>query len=188
MAGDAIFSLRSALDCCWMGLKRAVHAEAAKHTLPRKDTRDDLVKFLVKVSMEHSFKGADRFLLDTLRTYRDGNEALWFAAQVDNWNKHNMLVTTVQRTTVASFSGTFPGGGRLESEGNQIEGNVQLFNFSGPAANFQPDADADIFFEVMLVSRKPVDKRPLLPFLSKVVKDTQEAVEAFAREFGKDSA
>ena len=65
--------------------------------------------------MEAVFQGTDSFILDKVKPYRDGNEAIWFAGKVDNWNKHNMLVVTLQRSSINEFTGTVhnPSGGGI---------------------------------------------------------------------------
>jgi hypothetical protein len=185
IAGDAIFSLRSALDCCWMGLRRAIHGPLdTKATLPRKDTREEMIGTLEKASVEQRFAGINDFVLDEVKPYRKGNEVLWLVGQADNWNKDNMIIMALTGTRVDNFSGTLPLGGRFEVSGGQFIGD-----FPGPVMNFGPGCEVennpDLTFDVFLVSRKPVDERPLMPFLFAALKDTSEAVNAFIEKFGK---
>lgn len=182
-AGDAIFSLRSALDCCWMGLKRAVDAEAAKSTLPRGITRKEVERVLEKASVNVPFEGADLLILDKIRPYKEGNETLWLAGQLDNWNKHNMLITSLHSTRpVRLVVRNKVTGGIAVFEGCNFVGENLVYLGVGP---FEIEGNADVPMDVVLVSRKPEDKRLLMPFLTSLLKDTHEAVELFAATFGE---
>lgn len=76
LASDIIHSLRSALDCCWTGLKRAADKKSRGGTLPRGRTRDEVKSTLKGASIEVSVQGSDQFLLDILLAYEEGNEVL----------------------------------------------------------------------------------------------------------------
>lgn len=186
-AGDAIFSLRSALDCCWMGLKRAAYAKAKKDTLPRADTRHGVEGELKKASVEHAFKGADRFILNKIRPYEDGNEALWFLAKADNWNKHNMLLATLARSTV---NGTFKPavGGHITFVDCKIEAGGPFTFIGGPAlSDSTHDFQTGTPPEIVIGLGESGSTRPLVPFLVSALQQTHEAVEAFASTFGKNA-
>jgi len=186
-AGDIIFSARSALDCCWMGLKRANDASAGKGTLPRADTREELVGSLRKFSVESAFTGSDELVLNGVRPYRDGNEALWFGGKVDNWNKHNMIVLTAQKSHIHSVVLINPlrrvdiSFNDFKVVGSPPEGGGII---GGVSLQVHPDHKPVMTSEIILVSRKPVDERPLIPFLAALLKETREAVELFTATFG----
>lgn len=184
LAGDIIFSLRSALDCCWMGLRRAINANAVKDTLPTGPAHE--VKLTIKkTSVETTFPGVERFLLKELMAHEGGNEILWFLRQADNWNKHNMLLLVGQHTHAGKAVWNFPGGGKVELE-NVGFGGFQD-GFLGAPATGAPwlDDKSDIAFDVILKSRKPVDERLLMPFLRAALVDTRKGVDDFIRLFGK---
>ena len=191
-AGDIIFNLRSALDCCWMGMKRSINRDATKGTLPRAEDRKSVVGSLGKVSMESAFQGSDAFILDEIRPYREGRENLWTIAQVDNWNKHNMLIMAARETN----SGTIhieaerEGGGKVNfyASNNKVLGGGSMGLF-----NFDPDAtvryhQANTTFDIILQFREAIAERPLIPFLRGALKDTKECVDLFVSRFGKPSS
>jgi hypothetical protein len=182
LAGDAIFNLRSALDCCWMGLRRAIDADADKGTLPRGLRRQEVEGTIHKASIEHAFQGIGAFVLDKVKPYREGNEELWLAGQIDNWNKHNMLMMAVRATTIVDFQATV-GGMNIIIKDCQFIGNTKPFGVA-PGLDFKVDREPDLAFDISLIWGKSLEERPLMPFLSAVLKDTHEAVQGFIAAFG----
>lgn len=190
MAGDIIFSLRSAIDCCWMGLKRAVQADADKGTLPRADTADGVKGAVEKAAMEARFPGIGDFILDEIRPYRFGREAIWFAAKIDNWNKHNMLLLAGRSTTINNHTlvGTNPTGRKLfmSIENSVVIGEDSFVRLPTDLAIEHEHASVRV--DIILQSREPVDERLLMPFLLDAYRNTAECVELFATRFGKPAA
>lgn len=184
LAGDAIFNLRSALDCCWMGLRRAMGREGKK-TLPRAETRKELINTMKNASVEDTFKGSDAFIIDRISACKDGNEVLWFGGQVDNWNKHNMIILTTQGTDVRDAVVKNDTGFTMVMRDNYVEGHIEggSIKFDGPVS-LSPDHKANIATDIFIVSRDPVDKRALIPFVTSLLKETHEAVELFVATFG----
>ena len=185
LAGDIIFSLRSALDCCWMGLRRAISASASKGTLPR-GTANQVKSTIKEATVERAFPGVQRFLLDELKAYEGGNELLWFIAQADNWNKHNMLMVVAQRTSVGSAILMFPDGLRVELENASFQGFAGGPFFSAPTSGAPKwENQSNVSFDILLKIGKPIDERHLMPFLRAALVDTRKGVDDFVRLFGK---
>lgn len=187
LAGDAIFSLRSALDCCWMGLRRAMGKEGKK-TLPRAKTRKELIETMKKASVEEAFKGSDALIMDEINACQDGNEILWFGGQVDNWNKHNMIILTTQGTEVRDAVVKSDAGFTMVMRDNYIEGHIEggSIKFDSPVS-LSPDHKANIAADVFIVSKDPVDKRPLILFVTSLLKETHKAVELFVATCGQQA-
>lgn len=183
--GDAIFSLRSALDCCWMGLQRSRDANASKGTLPRAETELALRSAIEPIGLFREIPNLEGFILSEVRPFRDGNEVIWFAAQLDNWNKHNMLLITFPASKVrfielqrqgeigtvtfqdCVFEGVVPGG--------MISSNKPLKVVDGTTVDVRTD--------MLISSRRPPDERPLLPFLDELWAQTSSLVKRFSEEF-----
>lgn len=183
-AGDAIFNLRSALDCCWMGMKRAIDAKAGKATLPRAKTRKEVIGVLKNASMEHAFPRSDEIILDEIRPYEDGSETLWFAGQLDNWNKHNMLISHAQSTRTNSITIRHKNGGDMTFTDCNFVGQ-NTFNLGpGNVKDFTLEGDTNLSIDVVLVCRRTSEERPVVPFLSALLKETHAAVELLVREYG----
>lgn len=186
LAGDAIFSLRSALDCCWMGLKRAIDPKAEKATFPRATTLDELKGTLKKASVEQCFPGSDRLILDGIKSYQDGNETLWFVAQVDNWNKHNMLPLALSRTRLSGVFRTTNGMVTLIDDDQIISSKPVSFIGFGDGADVELHGEANVSLDIIISLGKPADERPLLPFLTSALQETDKAVKLLVSAFGKD--
>ncbi|WP_164549742.1 hypothetical protein [Altericroceibacterium xinjiangense] len=188
LAGDIVFSLRSALDCCWMGLRRAIDSEAGKGTLPRGNP-ESVEAVIQKASLRTKFPAAAEFILSELKPFKNGNETLWFIAQVDNWNKHNMLMLVIQHSHFEDA--------RFNGQGIEIKlTNSGIVNFpddngiiGSPA--FGPiylDQTSSVSCELILCLQKPADKRPLIPFLKAALQETERGVGRFADFFGSGAS
>lgn len=182
MAGDAIFSLRSALDCCWMGLIRASDPDTSKTTLPRADTREGVEGTVKKAAVEATFPGAEKFILDEIRPYKSGREVLWWAAKLDNWNKHNMLLCTTRTTQADYLHIRTMEGGSLTFVNSKIHNSTLIASGHGS----HPDNDADLTTEIIVQCRETGEERPLIPFITALSEETTEAVELFFSTFGGD--
>lgn len=182
--GDIIFSLRSALDCCWMGLARSINADSPKDTLPRGDAESVKVR-IDKAPIKNTFPATEQFLLEDLQAYKGGNEILWFVGQVDNWNKHNMLVVVAQRTSVLDAKASVPGGPTIDLINCEFTGFPDGFiSVSGATGMLKWQQNANVSFDIILKSRKPVDERRLMPFLRAALVDTRKGVDNFISKFG----
>lgn len=185
-AGDAIFSLRSALDCCWMGLERSLDAGADKGTLPRCDTLDELKKSPKMKILERRLEGLEKFICEIVRPFKAGHEEIWFAGKIDNWNKHNMIVLTSHRTELQSAVFQNVEGGTFQFRNCVFEGHAPggLIGSDRPLSLALNNA-VRFTTEIVLVSIKPPNERPLMPFLSVLLETTDKVVEAFVARFGK---
>ena len=189
LVGDIVFSLRSALDCCWMGLRRAIDANEDKGTLPRGDFRN-AESTIDKAALESAFPGIKRFLLHELKAYKGGNEILWLTAQADNWNKHNKLNVSFQSTRGSNATLRFPGGAAIK-----LKGNSGFVGFGGWPGDFafatsasgppKWDNDSDVSFDILLMIGKTGHERHLMPFLRTALIDTRNGVDDFIRLFDK---
>ena len=184
MSGDIVFNLRSALDCCWMGLHRAIDADADKKTLPRGDAANVAAHISKLGKLTRAFPMVEAFLMNELQARKDGNEVLWFLAQVDNWNKHNMLVLLGQETKFTSATFGKPGGGQIKLYDSTISGCDKIPAF-GSDQPLELQENAEFSFEVILHSRKPLDNRYLIPFLRSALIETRKGVDLFGAKFTK---
>ncbi|MEX1154521.1 hypothetical protein [Parvibaculum sp.] len=191
LAGDAIHNMRAALDYCWMGLWRSVHPNPPKATLPRGISRQEVVGTLKKTAMEQSIPGVDAFVLDTLRSYKGGNDLLWLAGQLDNWNKHNLLIATLGVTKIIELTCS-SNTGRIKNvifDGTEVIASkpvspirIQL----SPGEFMQFDRGPVVAVDVFISFREAIEEGPLVPFLGAMLQETAEAVRLFQTTFGID--
>lgn len=183
--GDTCHNLRSALDCCWMGLKRAQGVvKDGKNTLPRDNGRKGVETTIDQTTVESSFPGAKRFILEDLQAFEGGNEILWLVGKIDNWDKHNMLVASIQSTTFHRVTGKNRFGASFDLSGLRVEGISTVEAIKLPIGA-KLDQQANITFDVILQSRVPPDERHLMPFLRAALEDTRKGVDGFISRFGK---
>jgi hypothetical protein len=182
LAGDAVHNLRAALDYCWMGLWRSIDPDAKKDTLPRGKLRDDVERRLRQVQMEDAIQGIDSFILDRIKPYEDGGNLLWLAGQLDNWDKHNLLIMTLGATMIRRMSIK----GTLLDHIQVVAGKPLSFISFGatPDDSIQFDYEPDVAVDLVISHGETICERPLVPLLVGILKGTAEAVELFRATFG----
>jgi hypothetical protein len=188
MTGDAVHNLRTALDYCWMGLRRSISPDPGKHTLPRGVKREEVEGTLRKAAIEQSIEGIDAFVLDRIKPYRDGNYLLWLLGQLDNRNKHNLLITTLAASHVRKMSLSSKSGriSDIQITDGQFGGPLRLIGTDDPTDPLQIDGEPDVAVEVVLLHGKMESEGPLIPFMVASLKETAQAVKLFYATFGKD--
>jgi hypothetical protein len=184
ISGDIIFSLRSALDCCWMGLKRAVHPATKKGTLPRGLTREDVKGTLAKASLEGMFPGCDNFILDELRPFRDSGNSLWMGAQLDNWNKHNMLIISYRHTVIGELILLHKNGSKMIWKNCRFSGSEPYFR---TLPGYALSGDPAIMSDVLLGHTEFDFSEPATTFIERLAEETHKSVELFISKFGANT-
>ena len=127
--GDAVHNLRAALDLLATGIARTHNANAIIH-YPMSRVREDLVvkpgtnptpaqKSLKAI--EQALSGATSLILDEIRPTNGPNDALWSFHALDNDDKHNLLIPTVNVTSVSNLNCTI---GTNRFVGGQIGGDA----------------------------------------------------------------
>lgn len=186
LAGDICGNLRSALDCAWMGLVRAEGTEA-KHTLPIASNRKGVESMVGNSPVKAAAGDAVILLRDELGAHQDwengGSRALSALNELNNWQKHNLLLTT----PVAVFGGPIIISTTLcknISIGQNITvslGEQGLAKLSGEPVEVRHEGETT--GDIMIKGVKFLSPEPIVPTLLNFVEFTREAVIAFVRHF-----
>lgn len=186
VAGDCIFSFRSALDCCWSGLHRSLDRRSGKTTLPRGKVRQEVSGTLKNNSVEKGFPGSDELILDGIRPYEEGNRAIWLGAQFDNWNKHNMLIAQIHSNKTSNLIVRRKNGGEMHLNNCRFFGAGLISLGPGDVSDFE--LDGELHLDASIRMRLPhvgadVDMIEFLDELSTASDDAVTSLTSLVDDF-----
>jgi hypothetical protein len=188
IAGDTVFNLRSLLDYAWMGLVRAATDKPTptKSTLPIADNKRGLLKMIDNAPIGAATPLAKRLLVEVLGAHRDfsdgGNPNLVALNELSNWNKHNLITTTVGVTKLRNLA-YVSGNHRIEIGELEVKGEV------GDIANLGGAGEANLEFtgeprvEILFGGHGALDGRPVLEILQLFLNMTHTFLGAFYNAF-----
>jgi hypothetical protein len=186
LLGDFCHNCRSALDFAWMGLVRAA-GNTSRATMPISSNRQGLVTTIGKAAIGQATAQAEVLLGDVIRSHQDfeagGNRALAELNELSNWQKHNLLIPTIQVTAVHDVEITTDGCsasfGTMEVHSNEIRSD--LFSIAGPNGQFKHNGKPTV--DVFLQGPKLVELQPLLPALVNFRELATQGLKAFCEAF-----
>jgi hypothetical protein len=186
LTADVVANLRNALDCAWMGLNRAEGSEN-KATLPIGSNRKGLITTIGKSAVKARADDAIALLSDDLNAHRDftddGSRPLALLNDLNNWQKHNMLLLmptftvgqTIRIDTTHALN-TVLKGCRVRGYGETVLGSV-----SGQIINLEQQGETT--GEILVGTERIADPQPLIPTMLQLLETTKKAIEAFATRF-----
>ena len=181
--GDAVHNLRAALDHLATGIIRT-HDPKAKPYFPIHPERKSLETAPDLARIEANLPGAKKLLLEEIRPENGPNEHLWLFNDLDNADKHSLILPTISVTKIETSGITLPGGttiGTLEVSGDATR-PINLIRDAGQISiddNFKVTASV-LFGEGTLFKNKPVI--PTLMQIADIVTDTLDQFEALIRK------
>jgi hypothetical protein len=183
LAGDAIRNLRGSLDYCWTGLDRARGIDKSNVTLPIANNRKGVKSSVENTEVGKAFPGTVK-LLEDLGAHADfddnGNRPLLILNRLSNWEKHNLLIFTIQR--VRTFNVTVQGM-RLSTIDIQTDRDapVELHGSRPWLANSQSEANSTS--DIIFGKHDFAEGEPLFPLMRQISKVASEVIEAFEKRF-----
>jgi hypothetical protein len=184
MLGDAVHNLSSALDHAWMVLTRASRDSAAKLTFPTNEFWENLITTVANSPVKGTFPEVERLIRDEIAPAKDRKgHRLWAIRQLDNLDKHNLIIPAMQVAAVENFiarsdQGQIFAGGRIQLSGygalhtvTSLQGKAELYG------NTKPSIDI-VFREDQFLANQPV-----LPALRQTAQAVAETVKLFDETF-----
>jgi hypothetical protein len=203
LAGDIVHNLKSAADYCWMGLYRSIDPRTVeKLTMPRGDRWEEVKGKVTQAAENLGLPNIVEFVLDAVQPYNvpppigrepreDGNRPLWLLGKLDNWNKHNLLITSVVATFIRrAVVGTESGWGIdnvLISDTRVTGGGAGVFAIElPPGERLIFKNEPDITIEIIVRTGKPGEEGSLVPLLGAMFQQTAKIVKLFHATFAKN--
>lgn len=180
LIGDAIHNLRSALDHVAYEIVADTGRKPSRHVaFPFAKSRQELIDAIKGGEVETAAgKTLVDLIVDTVRPYKGGNDALYAIRALDIGDKHKLLIPTVSVIGIRGVSGSGDGikfrdlgfavgeGGKVNAIG--MRGTVKITDKGEPV------------FEVRFAKDQPLEGQPVLPTLhqlSQLVAGVVETIE-----------
>lgn len=183
LIGDICNNLRSSIDTCWMGLQRSINPSCRRSYFPIRSQEVDLEKEVIK-TMEGQDLKKMMTILDQIKPHHEfesgGNKHLISLNELNNWQKHNMLVpafgvTRLGENTVISSND----GSTIELSRALVNGRVA--GIGGTKADMTYDSDPAV--EVFVNANKLGGHHPAIPLLMAFKDVAIDCLNCFKREF-----
>ncbi|MBO0243241.1 MULTISPECIES: hypothetical protein [unclassified Vibrio] len=183
LIGDICNGLRSSMDTCWMGLQRSLNPDCRRSYFPIREHDTGLVREAEKtLNGQNLIKMTSIF--DTLKPHHQfesgGNKHLIELNDLNNWQKHNMLVPAFAVTKLGDNTLiTSNDGSSIRLDNALVHG--QVAGIGGTAASMTYDSEPTV--EVLLKTGKFGGYQPIIPLLEAFRDVAVNCLECFKREF-----
>ena len=189
--GDAVHNLRSSLDYI---ATFKVGSDDSRVNFPVSTTRQMLVSksdsFKKILKLDRSFAN---FIANELEPYKGGVSKIWEITQLDNCDKHKLLVPTINSLGVSNpvfenkQTGSIVAPSMLMVEGGS--GWVAPFGFSGPGSEgFEVTNHGQASGEISFSPGFPFENEPIIPTLIQLTQITAKTILALEKFCFGDSA
>lgn len=179
--GDAVHNLRSALDHLATGIRTGMVWKSDGH-FPMRKRREDLIApsgdpIEDLAAIEAALPGSIHLLLDNIRPKNGSNEALWSFHDLNNSDKHRLILPTI---TVAEATGLDIPAFGLRNCG---VGSDAAKPFDGITANtpFAIQNDFNLSVDVKFGKGTVFENKPVIPTLTQICGLVGYTIDEFER-------
>jgi hypothetical protein len=182
IVGDAIHNLRAALDFMAYDIIQAAGKSPDRHAhFPVREKRHDVVSAINGGDIKFAPIPVVNAIVDGVKPYKGGNDALWGLHQLDLIDKHRLLIPHASFTFVTGVSArgagfsiindnfAVDGGGELATY--RIPGDVEITGHNKPGVG--------VFFDKGF----PFEKDPVYPLLLALTNSVSEAISIVERAY-----
>ncbi|MCL5429106.1 MAG: hypothetical protein M1347_04795 [Chloroflexi bacterium] len=107
--GDAIHNVHSALDIMLCNIVRSYGGTAKYTKFPFFNTKEDLIAALQGSEIGIAWPQITSLVVDTIKSYRGGNDFLYALHDLDIDDKHKFLLPVISITALTNVTGTAGG-------------------------------------------------------------------------------
>jgi hypothetical protein len=179
--GDAIHNLRAPLDHIWMGLWKAA-GKPGFGSFPFDETRKNLEDKLEKSPVVAGFPLAKEIILDHVKPYSDvdGNKILWTITKFDKLDKHNLIIPTIEVSTITDMSFSTPSIKGIYISNCSFSNVECIADVNGP---LEYEKRGKLSFEITFPKDGFLPGEPVVPTLLQMAHATEEIVSLFRQSF-----
>jgi hypothetical protein len=181
--GDVLHNLKASLDFAVNDVFFRRFGKFSPHTrFPVRDTRDELIAAVHGGTIYQASKAVGDFIVEVVKPYKGGNNALWTLHDLNIRDKHILLLPTMRVTALNGVCVEFEGGrkhklglwvitghGRVIMQEFPGERNVKIADYGKPTLH--------VLFDKGL----PVEGKAVIPALhqlTEAVSGTLEGIES----------
>jgi hypothetical protein len=194
IAGDAVHNLRSALDLIWRGLMFPGGGGRTNRKIAF-GIYDSAEQF--KAAQPAFIKPSRKMMMDIVneaKPYKGGNDALWLLKELDEIDKHRLLLTAY--SSISRGSITLPWVGALpvlrytlpvvpgrEGPLCPVKYNTVLFRHTYGPGGRRPDMDVDAEYPIEIALAEPeiIKGKAIIPTLHQLTEVVDNIVAQLAR-------
>ena len=183
--GDALHNLRTSLDFVSTAITRAAGKSVDYCKFPFRKTREEVIAAINGGLKETAPSSVISAIVDEVKPYKGGNDALYTLHDLDIKDKHLLIVPTISIATIKGVSFTF--GGLLIQNSTFIVEGGQKIRFEGPPSG--PEWDLQIqnkgkpSCEVIFPEINAFYMEPVIPTLHKLSQLVSVCVDTIAEAY-----
>jgi hypothetical protein len=181
--GDTVHNLKSALD---VTVNEVVFRRLNRYDdytrFPLRKTKDNLVSALNGGLIKQASEAVVEFIVNAVKPYKGGNDALWSLHDLNILDKHRLLLPVMQVTSIIDFCAEDDRGNRMENATLVVTRNraVTLFASSGNIKITNKGKAIPLaFFDKGL----PMEGQPVVPSLIQLTELVSNIVEGIESAF-----
>ncbi len=179
MLGDAIHNLRSALDHLSTAMVRTIKP-GAKTYFPIAPKREIFEAAPVLDLIEKALPGGKKLILENIRPKNASNEVLWRFNDLDNDDKHNLIIPTV---TIAKIEGLDALVGSNRATGNIICNDAArpfcVLALKGRESDITIQDNSKLTVDVKFGKRSVFENEPVIPTLTQIAGLVSHTLDEF---------
>lgn len=165
IVGDAAHNLRSALD---IAVNEVVLRSLGRYDyftkFPFRKTRDDLIAVISGALINQASKEVVKFIVDVIKPYKGGNDALWALHDLNDLDKHRLLLPVMQVTSITEFCAEDDRGNKWENTTLVITRNRTVTLF-GTVGKLKITNNGKTIPLVLFDKGLPLEGKPVVPSL-----------------------
>lgn len=174
IVGDAFHNLRSSLDHIIVQF-----TGQDRFSLPTGKKRDDVIAVPMYGSIKKAFPDFISFILDEIQPYAGGKFKCWELSQMDNIDKHRLIIPTVNISSLMGADFEDSSGNRFRNANIAVEhGTVQPIIIGG-GGRMKINDKGTPALNIRFGDGTPFKDETVLETLANLAQLTLQAVEAF---------
>lgn len=177
--GDALHNLKSSLDISYYEFVSKIGGTLDTNTrFPVSDTRENL-EHRIKGGSIKDFPNVQGLILDTIKPYGGGNDAIWSLHELNIADKHQLLIPLAEATRWYEVDADV-GGLKLRNVSFSIsQGRVISAIAVGSGAEIHIHKYGKVAGEILFQQGLPLARQPIIPSLLRITEEVTRTVKAF---------
>lgn len=180
--GDAVHSLRSALDYIASEIVRTSGLNANNVYFPLHETRENLVDALDKGLIKQASPKLITIILNKIKPYKTGNYPLWALNKIDVIDKHRLLIPVLNVTAIRGINAEDTHGTKIINM-TIIAHGAGRFNAVGTGGPVTITNYGEPTFDILFPKGTFFDDQPIIPTLHQLLDLVLGVIETLEAHF-----
>jgi hypothetical protein len=177
--GDTLHNLKSALDFAINDIVFSIAGVRDKHTrFPFRETRDELAAALKGGKVSQASEAILSLIMDVIKPYKGGNDALWALHDLNILDKHRLLLPVMQINAINDICYEYEGGEKIRM-GTWIVTRTRTASHKLMAQNVKITDKGNAALLIVFDNGLPFESKPVIPTLEQFTELVSGVIEAF---------